>query len=69
MSKKKKADNDIIHGITRSFQVDEYVSKIRIDLHSRRAQEKRAKIAEMMRLYDRFLYVIAYMCMFSSFLN
>lgn len=51
LSKKKKEDRDLVHGITRSFQVDEYVSQIRIDLHSQRAQEKRAKIAEMMRLY------------------
>jgi hypothetical protein len=49
LSLKKKADRDLVHGITRSFRVDEYVAQVRIDLHSERAQEKRAKIAEMMR--------------------
>ena len=51
LSLKKKADRDIVHGVTRNFRVDEYVSQVRIDLHSQRAQEKRAKIAEMMRVY------------------
>jgi hypothetical protein len=58
LSKKKKQDMDMVHGITRNFQVDEYVSQVRIDLHSSRAQEKRAKIAEMMRLYVAILYII-----------
>ena len=58
LSLKKKRDRDITHGITRNFQIDEYVAQVRIDLHSRRAQEKRQKIAEMMRLYVAYFVVL-----------
>ncbi len=50
-SKKKKYDREIMYGVTRSFQIEEYVSKVRLDLHSTRAREKREKIAAMMKMY------------------
>jgi hypothetical protein len=50
MSKKKKYDQYIMHGIKRSFQTEEYVAQVRLDLHSTRAREKRERIAAMMKM-------------------
>lgn len=50
MAKKKKRDMEIVHGVNRSMLLEEYVAKVRIDLHSQRAREKRERIAAMMQM-------------------
>ena len=52
MAKKKKRDMEIMHGVNRSMLLEEYVAKVRIDLHSQRAREKRERISAMMQMYS-----------------
>ena len=50
LSLKKKRDRDITHGITRNFQIDEYVAQVPIDLHSRaREAAKNCRNDEIVR--------------------